>query len=103
MFLPSTTRSRQDILNKLLLTKARLLSTTSPSGEPAALGRKVATGSQALVATAVGFPPTMFRRMLQSNGATTVLDFTPVRDAPPTVTINRLNQASFPLLPVLLE
>lgn len=51
---------------------------------------------QALVATAVGFPPTMFRRMLQSNGATTVLDFTPVRGGPPTVTINRLNQASSP-------
>ena len=34
----------------------------------------------------------MFRRMLQSNGATTVLDFTPVPDKPPTVTINRHNQ-----------
>lgn len=52
--------------------------------------------SQALVATAVGFPPSMFRRMLQSNGATTVLDFTPVAGGPPTVTINRLNQV--PLL-----
>ena len=45
-----------------------------------------------MVATAIGFPPIMFRRLLQSNGATTVLDFTPRRDQPPLVTVNRLNQ-----------
>ena len=49
--------------------------------------------NQALVATAAGLPPRFFRRLLQSNAASTVLDFTPrVEGEPPVVTIDRLNQ-----------
>lgn len=49
--------------------------------------------NQALVATAVGLSAEKFRRLLQSNAATTVLDFVPrVGGGPPVVTIDRLNQ-----------
>jgi 2-carboxy-D-arabinitol-1-phosphatase len=49
--------------------------------------------NQALIATAVGLPPEYFRRLLQSNAASTVLDFMPrVAGEPPVVTIDRLNQ-----------
>jgi hypothetical protein len=49
--------------------------------------------NQALIATAVGLGPAYFRRLLQSNAASTVLDFVP-RGAGmlPSVTIDRLNQ-----------
>jgi 2-carboxy-D-arabinitol-1-phosphatase len=54
--------------------------------------------NQALVGTAVGIGPEKFRRLLQSNAATTVLDFVPrVGGGPPVVTIDRLNQVR-PLL-----
>lgn len=49
--------------------------------------------NQALVGTAVGIGPEKFRRLLQSNAATTVLDFVPrIGGGPPVVTIDRLNQ-----------
>lgn len=48
--------------------------------------------NQALVATAIGLPPTYFRRLLQNNAATTVLDFQPSKDGPPRVNVDRLNQ-----------
>lgn len=48
--------------------------------------------NQALVATAIGLPPTYFRRLLQNNAATTVLDFQPTKDGPPRVYLDRLNQ-----------
>jgi 2-carboxy-D-arabinitol-1-phosphatase len=49
--------------------------------------------NQALVGTAVGIGPDKFRRLLQSNAATTVLDFVPrVGGGPPIATIDRLNQ-----------
>lgn len=48
--------------------------------------------NQALVATAIGLPPTYFRRLLQNNAATTVLDFQPNKDGPPRVNVDRLNQ-----------
>ena len=48
--------------------------------------------NQALVATAIGLPPTYFRRLLQNNAATTVLDFQPNGDGPPRVNLDRLNQ-----------
>lgn len=48
--------------------------------------------NQALVATAIGLPPTYFRRLLQNNAATTVLDFQPNGDGPPRVNVDRLNQ-----------
>ena len=50
--------------------------------------------NQALVATAIGLPPTYFRRLLQNNAATTVLDFQPNGDGPPRVNLDRLNQVS---------
>lgn len=57
--------------------------------------------NQALVATAIGVGPEYFRRLLQSNAASTVLDFLPRGpDAPPVVTIDRLNQARTPLRPL---
>ncbi len=52
--------------------------------------------AQAMVATALGLPPTYFRRMLQSNAATTVIDLQPNGSGPPTATLNRLNQACPP-------
>ncbi len=48
--------------------------------------------NQALLNTALGLPPTFFRRLLQSNGATSVIDFQPNGDGPPTRTIDRINQ-----------
>lgn len=48
--------------------------------------------NQALVATALGLPPTYFRRLLQSNAATTVLDFQPSLQGV-RVTLDRLNQS----------
>jgi hypothetical protein len=33
-----------------------------------------------MICTALGMPPTYFRRLLQSNGATTVLDISPTTD-----------------------
>ena len=50
--------------------------------------------NQALVATAIGLPPTYFRRLLQNNAATTVLDFQPNGDGPPRVNLDRLNQVT---------
>lgn len=48
---------------------------------------------QALICTAINFPVSGFRRLLQSNAATTVLDFQPSADSqPPRVTLDRLNQ-----------
>lgn len=52
--------------------------------------------NQALVATAIGLPPTYFRRLLQNNAATTVLDFQPNGDGPPRVNLDRLNQTPGP-------
>lgn len=52
--------------------------------------------NQALVATAIGLPPTYFRRLLQNNAATTVLDFQPTKDGPPRVNLDRLNQVRLP-------
>lgn len=53
--------------------------------------------NQALVATATGFRPELFRRLLQSNAASTVLDFVPRQSGgPPVVTIDRLNQVPPP-------
>lgn len=52
--------------------------------------------NQALVGTAVGIGPEKFRRLLQSNAATSVLDFVPrVGGGPPVVTIDRLNQVRY--------
>ena len=49
--------------------------------------------NQAMIATAIGLGPSFFRRLLQSNAASTVLDFVPrSADEPPVVTIDRLNQ-----------
>ena len=50
--------------------------------------------NQALVGSALGLPPTFFRRLLQANGAVTVLDFAPTTGAAqlPRVTVDRLNQ-----------
>uniref|UniRef100_A0A061QWF0 Putative phosphoglycerate mutase n=1 Tax=Tetraselmis sp. GSL018 TaxID=582737 RepID=A0A061QWF0_9CHLO len=47
--------------------------------------------NQAILCTALGLPPTYFRRILQSNGATSVLDLSP--GSPPRVTVDRLNQS----------
>ena len=49
---------------------------------------------QALLGTALRLPPRYFRRLLQSNGATSVLDFEPPQGpgAPVRVTVDRLNQ-----------
>ena len=54
--------------------------------------------NQALVATAIGLPPTYFRRLLQNNAATTVLDFQPNGNGPPRVNLDRLNQVNHPFL-----
>ena len=48
--------------------------------------------NQALICTALDLPPTFFRRLLQSNAASTVLDFVPGLHGKPIVTIDRLNQ-----------
>lgn len=48
--------------------------------------------NQALLATALGLPPAFFRRLTQTNAATSVLDFQPNGDAPPTLTVDRINQ-----------
>ena len=48
--------------------------------------------NQAMLNTALGLPPTFFRRLLQSNGATSVVDFQPNGDGPPICTIDRMNQ-----------
>ena len=48
---------------------------------------------QALICTALGLPPTFFRRLVQSNGATSVLDFMPARGGgAPSLVVDRLNQ-----------
>lgn len=53
--------------------------------------------NQALICTAINFPVSGFRRLLQSNAATTVLDFQPSADSqPPRVTLDRLNQSPEP-------
>ena len=51
---------------------------------------------QALICTALNLPPTYFRKLLQSNAATTVLDFQPMPDDPSVtqVIVDRLNQVS---------
>ena len=48
--------------------------------------------NQALLATALGLPPAYFRRLTQTNAATSVLDFAPAADGPPTLTVDRINQ-----------
>ena len=48
--------------------------------------------NQALLNTALGLPPTFFRRLLQTNAATSVIDFQPNGDGPPICTIDRMNQ-----------
>ena len=50
--------------------------------------------AQALICTALNLPPTYFRKLLQSNAATTVLDFQPLPDDPSVtqVIVDRLNQ-----------
>lgn len=50
--------------------------------------------NQALLNTVLGLPPDFFRRLLQSNGATSVIDFQPNGDGPPTCTIDRINQVT---------
>ncbi|KAK9817232.1 hypothetical protein WJX72_011437 [[Myrmecia] bisecta] len=51
--------------------------------------------NQALIATAIGLPPTAFRLLLQSNAAVSVLDFQPNADGQsPTVTLDCLNQSA---------
>ena len=52
--------------------------------------------NQALVATAIGLPPTYFRRLLQNNAATTVLDFQPNNGGPPRVNVDRLKKVATP-------
>ncbi|KAF6263231.1 phosphoglycerate mutase-like protein [Scenedesmus sp. NREL 46B-D3] len=51
--------------------------------------------NQALIGSALGLPPRYFRRLLQSNAATTVLDFQPgpTDSSTPRVTVDRLNQS----------
>jgi len=48
--------------------------------------------NQALVGSALGLPPNYFRRLLQANGAVTVLDFPPDGSASGRPTVDRLNQ-----------
>jgi probable phosphoglycerate mutase len=49
--------------------------------------------NQGLIGTALGLPPVYFRRLLQSNAATSVLDFSPGGvNGQPRVTLDRLNQ-----------
>ena len=50
--------------------------------------------NQALLNTALGLPPTFFRRLTQTNAATSVIDFQPNGDNPPNPVIDRMNQAS---------
>ena len=50
--------------------------------------------NQALLNTALGLPPTFFRRLTQTNAATSVIDFQPNGDKPPNPVIDRMNQAS---------
>eukprot|EP01026_Neomeris_dumetosa_P044445 TRINITY_DN3745_c0_g1_i12.p1 TRINITY_DN3745_c0_g1~~TRINITY_DN3745_c0_g1_i12.p1 ORF type:complete len:522 (-),score=53.33 TRINITY_DN3745_c0_g1_i12:287-1813(-) len=54
--------------------------------------------NQAMIAAAIGLPPSYFRRILQNNAATSVLDFQPSRNGTlvPRVTIDRLNQSPAP-------
>jgi len=55
-----------------------------------------ACGAQALICSALALPPTFFRRLVQSNGASSVLDFLPARGGAggaPTLVVDRLNQA----------
>ena len=55
--------------------------------------RLISTSWQALICTALGLPPTFFRRLVQSNGATSVLDFMPPRGgSAPSLVVDRLNQ-----------
>ncbi len=57
------------------------------------LPAKPACDAQALICVALGLPPTFFRRLVQSNGATSVLDFMPPRGGgAPTLVVDRLNQ-----------
>lgn len=49
--------------------------------------------NQALICTAIGLGPHYFRRLLQSNGATTVLDFEPAIFGTLRVSVNRINQS----------
>ena len=48
--------------------------------------------NQALLNTALDLPPSFFRRLLQSNAATSVIDFQPAGDKSPLRTIDRMNQ-----------
>ncbi|BDA42581.1 probable phosphoglycerate mutase GpmB at N-terminal half [Coccomyxa sp. Obi] len=49
--------------------------------------------NQALLNTALGLPPTFFRRLTQTNAATSVVDFQPNGTHPPSRIIDRMNQA----------
>lgn len=55
-----------------------------------------------MLATALGLPPTFFRRLTQTNAATSVLDFAPAGDGPPTLTVDRMNQARLHHTPLRL-
>ena len=48
--------------------------------------------NQALLNTALDLPPTFFRRLLQSNAATSVIAFQPNGDNAPMRPIDRMNQ-----------
>ena len=49
--------------------------------------------NQALLNTALGLPPTFFRRLTQTNAATSVVDFQPNGTDTPSRIIDRMNQA----------
>ncbi|KAI8464921.1 MAG: phosphoglycerate mutase-like protein [Monoraphidium minutum] len=70
----------------------------APSRQSCALVVAHNAVNQALLGTALGLPPRFFRRLLQSNGATSVLDFEPPMSpgAPVRVTVDRLNQSPGP-------
>jgi hypothetical protein len=54
---------------------------------------------QALLCSALGLPPSYFRRFIQSNGATTVLDFVaPQGGGTPQVLLHHMNQVRPPQL-----
>jgi broad specificity phosphatase PhoE len=55
--------------------------------------------NQALLNTALGLPPTFFRRLTQTNGATSVIDFQPNGNHSPIRVIDRINQARAANLP----
>lgn len=59
--------------------------------------------NQAMLNTAIGLPPTFFRRLTQTNGATSVVDFQPNGDSPPSRIIDRINQACIHASFVTLE